>query len=127
MTRVLIADDDPDILELVRFKLEGAGFEVVTAVDGEAALAEARRQPPDLAVLDVMMPKMSGIEVCRALREDAATAAVPVMLLTARSQEVDVERGFGVGASDYLIKPFSPRELVSRVRALLERPAGTTA
>ncbi|QGG94693.1 response regulator [Actinomarinicola tropica] len=125
MTTVLIADDDPDILELVRFKLETAGLEVVATSDGQSALDAALADPPALAVLDVMMPRLSGIEVCRSLKSTPATAGVPVMLLTARSQEVDVERGFGVGADDYLIKPFSPRELLTRVRALIGR--GDTA
>lgn len=126
MTRVLVADDDPDILELVAFKLRGAGFEVTTVPDGDAAVREARRAAPDLVILDVMMPKLSGIDVCRELRADPTTAAVPIVLLTARSQERDVERGFDAGANDYLVKPFSPRELLSRARALLGRSTGSS-
>ncbi|MGY6501838.1 MAG: response regulator transcription factor [Acidimicrobiales bacterium] len=127
MTRVLVADDDPDILELVAFKLRGAGFDVTTVADGDAAVREARRATPDLVILDVMMPKMSGIDVCRELRSSPDTAEVPIVLLTARSQERDVERGFDAGANDYLVKPFSPRELLSRARALLARPTGSGA
>jgi DNA-binding response OmpR family regulator len=121
MTAILIADDDPDIRDLVAFKLEQAGFEVVAVDNGPAALSAARSEPPDLAVLDVMMPGMSGIDVCRELRSDQRTASLPIILLTARAQETDVDAGFGAGADDYVIKPFSPRELVSRVEAVLAR------
>ncbi|GAA0243756.1 response regulator transcription factor [Cryptosporangium japonicum] len=119
MSTVLIADDDPDILALVTFKVKQAGYHLVTATDGAAALAAARETTPDLVVLDVSMPRMSGLEVCRELRKDAATAKVPVLLLTARAQEADIEAGFDVGADDYVVKPFSPRELVARIAAIL--------
>ena len=119
MSTVLIADDDPDILALVTFKVRQAGYTLVTATDGAAALAAARETTPDLVVLDVSMPRMSGLEVCRELRKDAATAKVPVLLLTARAQEADIEAGFDVGADDYVVKPFSPRELVARIAAIL--------
>jgi DNA-binding response OmpR family regulator len=119
MSTVLIADDDPDILALVTFKVKQAGYHLVTATDGAAALAAARATTPDLVVLDVSMPRMSGLEVCRELRADAATAKVPVLLLTARAQEADIEAGFDVGADDYVVKPFSPRELVARIAAIL--------
>jgi len=118
---VLVADDDEDILQLVSFRLERAGYTVVTAGDGQQALAAARQHQPDLAVLDVMMPGLNGYEVTRQLRADPATAAIPVILLTARVQEADVSRGFEAGADDYLRKPFSPQELRSRVQALLAR------
>ena len=119
MSTVLIADDDPDILALVTFKVKQAGYTLVTATDGAAALAAARETTPDLVVLDVSMPRMSGLEVCRELRADAATAKVPVLLLTARAQEADIEAGFDVGADDYVVKPFIPRELVARIAANL--------
>ncbi|GAA3397752.1 MULTISPECIES: response regulator transcription factor [Cryptosporangium] len=119
MSTVLIADDDPDILALVTFKVKQAGYTLITATDGAAALAAARETTPDLVVLDVSMPRMSGLEVCRELRADAATAKVPVLLLTARAQEADIEAGFDVGADDYVVKPFSPRELVARIAAIL--------
>jgi DNA-binding response OmpR family regulator len=122
MSTVLIADDDPDILALVTFKVKQAGYTLVTATDGAAALAAARETTPDLVVLDVSMPRMSGLEVCRELRQDAATAKVPVLLLTARAQEADIEAGFDVGADDYVVKPFSPRELVARIAAILGPP-----
>ena len=118
---VLVADDDEDILQLVSFRLERAGYNVVTAGDGQQALAAAREHKPDLAVLDVMMPGLNGYEVTRQLRADAATAQIPVILLTARVQEADVSRGFEAGADDYLRKPFSPQELRSRVQAILAR------
>jgi DNA-binding response OmpR family regulator len=121
MTAILVADDDMDIRDLVAFKLEQAGFEVTAVDNGLAALTSARQALPDLVVLDVMMPGMSGIDVCRELRGDRSTSGLPIILLTARAQEGDVEVGFGVGADDYIVKPFSPRELVSRVEAVLAR------
>ncbi|SHM31556.1 response regulator transcription factor [Cryptosporangium aurantiacum] len=121
MSTILVADDDRDILDLVAFKLSAAGHELITATDGASALTEARRAVPDIVVLDVAMPGMSGLDVCRELRADAITTAIPVILLTARGQESDVEAGFNVGADDYIVKPFSPRELQSRVTALLSR------
>jgi two-component system phosphate regulon response regulator PhoB len=121
VTVVLVADDDADIRDLVAFKLEQAGFEVIAVEDGHTALEQARSQQPTLAVLDVSMPGLSGIEVCRMLRADAATAGMLIVMLTARVREQDVEGGFSAGADDYVTKPFSPRELVSRIQALLSR------
>ena len=118
---VLVADDDADILALVAFRLERAGYDVVQARDGEEALRVARETIPDLAILDVMMPRLTGDEVTRQLRADAATSRMPVILLTARVQEADVARGFEAGADDYIKKPFSPQELRSRVQAILGR------
>jgi DNA-binding response OmpR family regulator len=118
---VLVADDDRDILELVAFRLERAGYDVVTADDGVQALAVADERAPDLAVLDVMMPRMDGYEVTRRLRGRSDTERIPVILLTARVQEADVQRGFDAGADDYLKKPFSPQELRARVQAVLGR------
>jgi DNA-binding response OmpR family regulator len=119
--RVLVADDDRDIRDLVVFKLEQAGYDVLGVDDGLAALEEARRQRPDLLLLDVMMPGLSGLDVARQVRADPGTADVPIIMLTAKAQESDVETGFAHGADDYVIKPFSPRELVSRVQAVLSR------
>ena len=121
MTVVLVADDDADIRDLVAFKLEQAGHEVIAVEDGQAALEQARSRQPTLAVLDVSMPGLSGIEVCRMLRADRATAGMLIIMLTARVQEQDVEGGFSAGADDYVTKPFSPRELVSRIQSLLSR------
>jgi len=121
VTVVLVADDDADIRDLVAFKLEQAGLEVIAVEDGQAALEQARARQPTLAVLDVSMPGLSGIDVCRMLRADPATAGMLIIMLTARVQEQDVEGGFSAGADDYVTKPFSPRELVSRIQALLSR------
>jgi two-component system, OmpR family, phosphate regulon response regulator PhoB len=121
VTVVLVADDDADIRDLVTFKLEQAGLEVIPVEDGQAALEQARTRQPTLAVLDVSMPGLSGIDVCRMLRADPATAGILIIMLTARVQEQDVEGGFSAGADDYVTKPFSPRELVSRIQALLSR------
>jgi DNA-binding response OmpR family regulator len=121
VTVVLVADDDADIRDLVAFKLEQVGFEVISVEDGHTALEQAQSRKPTLAVLDVSMPGLSGIDVCRMLRADAATAGILIIMLTARVQEQDVEGGFSAGADDYVTKPFSPRELVSRIQALLSR------
>jgi DNA-binding response OmpR family regulator len=118
---VLVADDDEDIRSLVRYRLVANGFEVVTAVNGEEALRLAAERSPDLAILDVMMPRLDGFEVTRRLRADEATRTIPVILLTSRAQEADVTQGFAAGADDYLRKPFSPQELGMRVQAVLAR------
>lgn len=120
---ILVADDDRDIRDLVVFKLEQCGYSVIEAEDGASALAAARAHRPDLCVLDVMMPGLSGVEVTREIRRDQDCNGVKVILLTARAQEADVETGFSVGADDYVVKPFSPRELVRRVQAVLARSA----
>jgi two-component system, OmpR family, response regulator MtrA len=116
---VLIADDDADILSLVKAVLERSGHEVVAASDGAEALASVGARKPDLAVLDIAMPEVDGLEVLRRLRADPTTSELPVVLLSARAQEADVERGFAIGASAYLKKPFSPRELSEHVAELL--------
>jgi DNA-binding response OmpR family regulator len=118
---VLVADDDPDILDLVRYRLERSGYAVATADSGTEAVRLAGELSPALAVLDVMMPGLTGFDVTRRLREDPHTAGIPVILLTARAQEADVQEGFAAGADDYLRKPFSPRELSARVQAVLGR------
>lgn len=118
---VLVADDDGDILSLVSFRLERAGYDVLEAADGEEALRLAVERKPDLAILDVMMPKLTGYDVTREIRENDATRRMPVILLTARAQEADVTRGFDAGADDYIKKPFSPQELRARVQAILGR------
>lgn len=118
---VLVADDDADIRELVTFRLERAGYELLVASDGEEALQLALERRPDLAILDLMMPKRDGYDVTRAIRADVSTQRMPVILLTARVQEADVTRGFDAGADDYMKKPFSPQELQARVQAVLGR------
>jgi DNA-binding response OmpR family regulator len=118
---VLAADDDEDILELIAFRLEQSGYTVLRARDGEEAFRVALEAKPDLAVLDVMMPKLDGFELTRRLRADGATSRMPIILLTARAQDADVQAGFDAGADDYLRKPFSPQELRARVQAILGR------
>jgi DNA-binding response OmpR family regulator len=119
--QVLVADDDEDIRTIVAYRLGRAGYRVLEARDGEEALQLALTEAPSLIVLDVMMPKRNGYEVTRELRRHAATARVPVILLTARAGEADVTRGFEAGADDYVRKPFSPQELRARVDSILAR------
>jgi two-component system, OmpR family, phosphate regulon response regulator PhoB len=121
MALVLVADDDPVTCELIVYKLRAEGYETIVAEDGTTALAQARERGPDIAVLDVHMPGMSGFDVCRMLRSDPDLARIPVIMLTASVQETDVSTGFDSGADDYVVKPFSPRELVSRIQAVLAR------
>jgi DNA-binding response OmpR family regulator len=116
---VLVADDDEDILALVQLRLSRSGFEVIVARDGQDALQLAQDRHPDLAVLDWMMPKATGLEVLRAIRADSATADIPVVLLTARASESDIQEGLDAGAADYIAKPFSPQELAARVHDIL--------
>jgi DNA-binding response OmpR family regulator len=119
--KVLVADDEPHLLRLVKFRLEREGYEVLTAVDGESALQVARDEHPDLCVLDVMMPKRSGFDVLREIRNDDACAGMKVIMLTARAQDRDVDVGFSLGADDYITKPFSPQELRVRIGAHLSK------
>jgi DNA-binding response OmpR family regulator len=119
--QLLVVEDEEDIRNLVRYNLEQEGFEPLEAADGEQALALARKRQPHLVILDLMLPGMNGLEVCRVLRADERTAKLPVLMLTARATEVDKVLGLEMGADDYVTKPFSPRELVARVRALLRR------
>jgi DNA-binding response OmpR family regulator len=121
--RILVAEDEPDMLQMVVKNLENAGFEVLSVEDGATALATAREQRPSLLVLDLMLPAMSGLEVCRALKRDPATAGIPIIMLTARAEEVDRIVGFELGTDDYITKPFSPRELVLRIQSILRRSA----
>ncbi|MEM7449470.1 MAG: response regulator transcription factor [Myxococcota bacterium] len=118
---ILVVEDEADLAELVAFNLRDANHTVVTVADGASAHGEAKRKRPDLVVLDIMLPDISGIEVCRRFRRDQETRDVPILMLTARGEEVDRVVGFEVGADDYVLKPFSPRELVLRVEAILRR------
>ena len=124
MARILVADDDVDIRELVEFKLTSMGHEVVAVSDGAAAVKACLEHRPDLAVLDVMMPGMSGLDAVRLIRAEADLMTMPVILLTARAQESDVVTGFDSGADDYITKPFSPRDLAHRVASLLAATDG---
>ena len=121
--KILLVDDEEDLLELLQYALTRAGYDVVTALDGVAGLKKAREERPDLIVLDIMMPRMDGIELCNRLREDAHLRLTPILMLTARSDESDEIEGLEAGADDYIPKPISPNLLVSRVRALLRRAA----
>jgi len=118
---ILVVDDERDIVELVRYNLTQAGYRVVSATDGRQAVDLARRERPDLVVLDLMLPVLPGAEVARALKQDEKTRAIPILMLTARGEEMDRVVGFELGADDYVVKPFSPRELVLRVQAILRR------
>ena len=121
MERILIVDDDPDIQRLVSYNLSQAGFETMTSGNGRKALDLAFKKPPDLIILDLMLPDVDGTEVCRTLRQNEATRRIPILMLSARSDEIDRVIGFEIGADDYVTKPFSPRELVLRVRSILRR------
>jgi two-component system phosphate regulon response regulator PhoB len=120
-TSILIADDEPNQLELMHFNLKGAGFSIIKASNGLEALELIENHSPDLIILDWMMPKMSGIDVCRTLRSRSETKQIPIIILSARSEDSDKSLGLDTGADDYISKPFSPKELVSRVKALLRR------
>jgi two-component system alkaline phosphatase synthesis response regulator PhoP len=122
--KVLIVEDERDIRELLRYNLEQEGFTVLEAEEGEFALALVRRERPAVVILDVMLPGMSGLDICRTLRQDEDTERVPIVMLTAKAAESDKVVGLEIGADDYVTKPFSPRELVARVRAVLRRAQG---
>jgi two-component system phosphate regulon response regulator PhoB len=119
--KILVVDDEPEAVELVEFNLRQAGFEVVTAADGTDALKKARAQAPSLIALDLMLPEIDGLEVCKMLRRDPATAGVPIVMVTARAAEIDRILGLELGADDYITKPFSPRELILRIKKILQR------
>ena len=120
-SRVLVVEDEPDIRDLLAFHLERDGFQVTRATTGTEALRQLRAAPPDLVILDLMLPEMNGLEVCRRLRADPTTAGLPVIMLTAKGDEVDRVVGLELGADDYVVKPFSPKEMLARVRAVLRR------
>jgi len=119
--KIVVVEDEPDILEVIEYNLTREGFRVVTARDGGDGLKKARSELPDLLVLDLMLPGIDGLEVCRRLRADDVTRALPVVMVTAKGEEADIVVGLGMGADDYLVKPFSPRELLARIRAVLRR------
>ena len=119
MKKILIADDRPEVVELVRVILEGEDYEIVDASNGKEALKKARLEKPDLVLLDVVMPKMDGFEVCRKLRKDPQTQEIPIIMLTAKGKEVDKEKARQLGVRDYITKPFSPSALLTRVEEIL--------
>ena len=122
--KILIVDDEADILTLLEYNLDKAGFEVVSAQDGPEAIELTKKKRPDLIILDIMLPSMEGTEVCKIIKKDEATSHIPVIMLTAKGEEVDRIVGFELGAEDYITKPFSPRELILRVKAVLKRLHG---
>jgi two-component system alkaline phosphatase synthesis response regulator PhoP len=119
--RVLVVDDEEDILELIQYNLSKEGYEVATSASGEQALQQARATLPDLVLLDLMLPGVDGLDVCRLLKSDRRTAHIPIIMLTARTEEADVVTGLELGADDYITKPFSPRVVGARVKAVLRR------
>ncbi len=119
--QILIVDDEPDVIDMVRLNLTKAGFVVLTASDGMSGLTKSRQERPALIVLDLMMPQMSGLEVCKLLKADPLTQAIPIIMLTAKAEEIDRVLGLELGADDYVTKPFSPRELALRINAVLRR------
>lgn len=125
--KVLVVDDEPDAVELISFNLKGAGLDVITATDGAQALKKAEQQTPDAIILDVMLPEVDGMEVCKVLRRGAKTAGIPILMLTSKAAEIDRVLGLELGADDYVTKPFSPRELILRVKRLLRVPKSTDA
>ncbi|MDD3581902.1 MAG: response regulator transcription factor [Desulfobacca sp.] len=129
--RILVVEDEEDILELVRYNLSREGFRITGVTSGEEGLKTARSMLPDLVLLDLMLPGVDGLEVCRVLKHDAKTQHIPVVILTAKGEEADIVAGLELGAEDYITKPFSPRVLIARVRAVLRRraiePPGDTA
>ena len=118
---ILVVEDEKNIIELVKYNLEQEGFRVLTAMKGDSGLDQARKNKPALIVLDLMLPEIDGIEICKILKQNYKTAAIPIIMLTAKSQEADKVLGLELGADDYMTKPFSPRELVARVKAVLRR------
>ncbi len=120
--KILVIEDDPDILELLQYNLERAGYKVRNAMHGETGLKEAEGYEPDLIILDIMLPGMDGLNVCKKLRQKEKTSSIPIIMLTAKGEESDVVAGLELGADDYVTKPFSPNELVARMRAVLRRP-----
>jgi len=117
--KVLVVDDEVNITQILEFSIGSEGFEVITAQNGEEAIEKARREQPDLIILDIMMPKIDGYEACRILKANPLTKAIPVVLLTAKGRDIDKRLGLEVGATDYIVKPFSPNKLIERIHQLL--------
>jgi two-component system alkaline phosphatase synthesis response regulator PhoP len=118
--KILVVDDEVNITQILEFSLGAEGYQVVTAANGEEAVDKARREQPDLIVLDIMMPKIDGYEACRILKSSPITKNIPIVLLTAKGRDIDKRLGYEVGAEDYVIKPFSPNKLINRIHELLE-------
>lgn len=124
--RILVVDDEEDLLELIRYNLSKEGYRVNCVVTGEDAMREARTNPPDLIVLDLLLPSVDGLEVCKLLKNDTRTKRVPIVMLTAKGEEADMVTGLELGADDYITKPFSPRVLIARIKAVLRRKHETS-
>jgi CheY-like chemotaxis protein len=121
MAKILIAEDERDIRDLVIFTLQFSGYEVIAAANGEEAVEKSRREKPDLVLMDVRMPRMTGYEACRALKQDGPTQNIPIVFLSAKGQEKEVQSGLQAGATDYILKPFSPAHLTKRIEEILAR------
>jgi len=121
--KILVIEDEPDILEVLQYNLEREGHKVIACRNGEQGLSRIRTDNPDLVILDLMLPGMDGVEVCRQVKSDPVTRGIPIIMVTAKAEESDIVLGLGIGADDYLAKPFSPRELVARVKVVLRRGA----
>ena len=119
--KIMIVDDEPDVIDMLVINLRAAGFQVITVEDGATALTKARNESPSLIILDLMLPRMPGLEICKVLKSDVATRHIPVIMLTAKAEEVDKIVGLELGADDYVTKPFSPRELILRINRSLRR------
>ncbi|HET6350049.1 MAG TPA: response regulator [Candidatus Krumholzibacteria bacterium] len=122
--KIVVIEDEEDILEVIAYNLKREGYEVTTSTSGEDGLAKIERAAPDLVILDLMLPEIDGLDLCRKLKSDPVTKAIPVIMVTAKGEESDVVLGLGMGADDYMVKPFSPKELVARVKAVLRRSRG---
>ena len=120
-TKIVVIEDEPDILEIIDYNLSKEGFEVCSALDGEKGLELVKKEVPDLVLLDLMLPGLDGIEVCRKLKADSVTHSVSIVMVTAKGEESDIVLGLGIGADDYVTKPFSPRELIARIKSVLRR------
>ena len=120
-TKIAVIEDEADILEVIEYSLSKEGFRVCTALDGEEGLGLVKKEVPDLVVLDLMLPGIDGIEICRKLKSDSATRSISIIMVTAKGEESDIVLGLGIGADDYVVKPFSPRELTARVKSVLRR------
>jgi DNA-binding response OmpR family regulator len=118
---ILIIEDEPDILAVIEYNLRKEGYDVISSTDGEKGLGLVMQSSPDLVLLDLMLPGLDGLEVCRKVKENRETRAIPIIMVTAKGEESDIVLGLGIGADDYVVKPFSPKELISRVKAVLRR------
>ena len=118
--KIVVIEDEADILEVIEYSLKKEGFEFNSSLDGEKGLALAKKEIPDLVLLDLMLPSLDGIEICRKLKADSITRPIPIIMVTAKGEESDIDLGLGIGADDYVVKPYSPRELIARIKSVLK-------